>query len=82
MNRFPAEQSKPLQLVNGLLLRYLVRRRLDEMYQGSLQIVERRQECMQLVKWLTEWNPYELTTEFVELKRLFDEAMARIPDPL
>jgi len=82
--RTSPEQPKPLtlQLVNGLFLKYLAQRRLTDMYRGDLQIRERRRECLELVEWISQWDPHELTWEFDQLKRAFDEAMARIPDPL
>lgn len=75
------EIAKWLGLVNGLFLRYLLRRRVDEGFTGDLNMHGRRIACLQLADFFealeAEQDPE--ATE-AELKKRFDMAMARVAD--
>lgn len=50
----PPDQSKWLRLVNGLFLKYIMQRRLNEKFKGDISILPRRAECLKLVKIFEE----------------------------
>jgi hypothetical protein len=74
------DHSRALKLVNGLFLKYLLKRRVTEGFKGNINLGGRRTACLDLIQWIGAWDERELKSEFVQIKRLFDEAMARIPD--
>lgn len=75
------DYPKWLGFVNGLFLRYLLRRRVDEGFTGDIDIRARRMECLKLADFFealeAEHDPE--ATE-AELKKRFDLAMLRVPD--
>jgi hypothetical protein len=73
-------QSRCLMLVNGLFLKYLSRRRMTEDFKGDVNIPERRKACLSLVKWIQEWDPKELDTEYPQIRALFNKAMDGVKD--
>jgi hypothetical protein len=73
-------QDRPLLLVNGLFLKYLARRRLQEGFRGFLDIPLRRRACLNLVEWISAWDREELDSQFTEIERLFNNAMAEIQE--
>lgn len=74
------EQSRWLRLVNGLFLKYLLRRRLTDGFKGDVLVLERRAECLKLVKLFEEEaaspDPSLATAE--NLRVYFNTAMAQI----
>jgi hypothetical protein len=77
----PPRDGKWLGLVNGLFLRYLMRRRAEEGFTGNINLFTRRATCLDLVKFF-EAIEAEGDAEATEpqLKIRFERAMARIPD--
>lgn len=77
----PPADAKWLRHVNSLFLRYLMRRRIDDVFQGDIDLLVRREKCIELAQWFegmeSEGDPE--ATE-AELKKRFEAAMARIPD--
>lgn len=77
----PPADAKWLRYVNGLFLRYLMRRRLDQEFRGDINIAGRRVRCLELAAWFegmeAEGDPE--ATE-AELKKRFDAMMAGTPD--
>ena len=45
------DQPKWLKLINSMFLKYLSKRRFDEMYIGDINIEDRRRECLSLVEF-------------------------------
>lgn len=74
------EQSKSLQVVNGLFLKYLSFRRMGQGFKGDINMVARRDACLSLVAWISEWDPKELHTELPQIRELFNKAMDGIKD--
>ena len=77
------QDSKWLRYVNGLFLKYLMQRRVDEGFKGDISLCERRAECLNLATFFDQMeaeNDPEATE--AELKIRFDRTMARISDEL
>lgn len=75
------ETAKWLGLVNGLFLRYLLRRRVDEKFEGDANLEERRAECLMLACFFEELErDQDPEATPAELKVRFDRAMARVKD--
>ncbi|MDR5730703.1 MAG: hypothetical protein RB191_25110 [Terriglobia bacterium] len=70
-----------LSLVNGMFVKYLSKRRLEEGFRGDINMAERRAECHSLAeffKGIAAEGDEEATEE--QLKLRFDRAMDRIQD--
>ena len=69
--------SRGLMRVNQLFLRFLYRRRVIDGFRGDLGIVELREACISLARWLDESIAEGLEPEEQELQRIFAADMAR-----
>jgi hypothetical protein len=75
------EDSKWLRCVNSLLLKYLLKRRIDEQFKGDISLCERRAECHNLAKFFTDLEAEgDADATVAELQIRFDRLMARILD--
>lgn len=77
----PPPVPKWLGYVNGMFLRYLMHRRLDEKFEGDVNIAGRRVKCLELAQWFEgmEAQGDPEATE-AEMQKRFDAVMARVPD--
>lgn len=73
-------QTRGLQLINGLMLEYIRRRRHIEGFKGDLRIADRRAACLESVKWINEAIAEGSVPSDAELQEMFERDMARIPD--
>lgn len=75
----PPLDAKWLRLVNGLFLKYITRRRLDEKFTGDINIAERREQCIRLAKFFEglEAEGDEEATE-VHIKIKFHSLMTKV----
>lgn len=72
---------KWLGYVNGMVLRYLMRRRLTENFKGDLNIAGRRAECLRLVEIFEGFEAeHDPEATEAEMKIRFDRAMDRVSD--
>ncbi len=77
----PAEQSWGMILVNHLFFGYLARRRIKEGFtKGNLNISARREKCRDLAGFLDQSKAEDLKPSLDEIKRMFEDAMAREED--
>jgi hypothetical protein len=76
----PPPQTKGLQLVNGMFLKYLHRRRLVEDFKGDLNIEGRRHECLSLAQFFDEALADQLLPDREERQTMFDTRMGRVKD--
>jgi len=77
----PRADAKWLGLVNGMFLRYLLKRRIDEGFKGDIDVAARRSECLTLAA-LFETAESEGDSLAIEahLRERFDNAMKRVRD--
>ena len=76
----PEELSKGLQHVNGMFLKYLLRRRVAEGFKGDINMPGRRATCLDLGAWLDRLIREDLAPNREELQSVFDKAMAAVKD--
>ena len=76
----PAEQSWGMILVNHLFFGYLARRRLKEGFTGNIRLEARRARCRDLAGFLDQSKAEDLKPSLDEIKRMFEDAMAREED--
>ena len=74
------QQPKALRVVNGLFLKYLLKRRMTEGFKGDLDMPRRRKACLDLADWLSEWTEKEMSSQIREIERMFNAAMAQVSD--
>lgn len=77
----PPPDPKWLRYVNGLFMRYLEQRRMQDLFRGDINLAERRQACRELAEFfeaIEAENDPEATE--AELKIRFDRCMGRISD--
>lgn len=77
----PPADRKWLALVNGMFIKYLLKRRFEESYKGDINLLARRAECLSLVSFFEDLEAEgdEEATE-AQMKIRFDRAMERIQD--
>jgi hypothetical protein len=76
----PEELSKGLQHVNGMFLKYLLRRRVAEGFKGDINMPGRRAACLDLGAWLDRLIREDLAPNREELQSVFDKAMVAVKD--
>lgn len=81
LHELPPADRKWLALVNGMFLKYLQKRRIDEGFGGDINLHARRTECLNLVTFFgaIEREGDEEAAE-AQMKIRFDRAMARVQD--
>lgn len=76
----PPPLPKWLGLVNGMFMKYLVKRRATEGFKGDIDVGARRAECLSMAQWMEGLEAEGHEVSEAQLKKMFDSAMARIPD--
>jgi hypothetical protein len=76
----PSEQSWGMILVNHLFFGYLARRRMTENFRGDIRLEARRARCRDLAGFLDQSKAEDLKPSLDEIKRMFEDAMAREED--
>lgn len=77
----PPRDRKWLAMVNSMFLQYLMSRRLEENFEGDINLAARRAECLSLVAFFEgiEAEGDEEAT-VAQMQSRFDRAMARVAD--
>ncbi len=66
------------RIVDAMLLKWLERRRIEDKFQGDLNVVARRDECRRLSADLDEMLAEDLKPELGEIREMFRRSMARV----
>lgn len=72
--------SKEQMVIDSMFLRYLERRRLKERFQGDINLAQRRQACLAIVKDITAAQITDWQTDMEAVAIMFNAEMAKIPD--
>lgn len=76
----PPAEGKWLRMVNGMFLQYLSRRRLEEKFQGDIDIPTRRVQCLKLAGFFDNLELEGLEPTEEQMKTKFDALMLQIQD--